>query len=64
MKVGPKSSLRPFLHRALQLQVNNKLVPCNDPRRLCETKLVPGYHSFLRIHKRIVSHRTCEQILN
>ena len=26
MKVGPKSSLRPFLHRALQMNIDNFLV--------------------------------------
>ena len=29
-------------------QMNDNLVPCNGPRRLCETKLDPGYHSFLK----------------
>ena len=29
-----------------KLQMNNNIFPCNGPRRLCETKLGSGYHSF------------------
>ena len=31
-----------------KVQMNNNLVPCNSLRRLCKTKLGPGYHSFLK----------------
>ena len=31
-----------------KVQMNDNLVPCNGPRKLCETKLGPGYHSFLK----------------
>ena len=31
-----------------KVQMNDYLVPCNGPRRICETKLGSGYHSFLK----------------
>ena len=40
MKVGPKSSLRLFLHRALQLSEKNKFATCSVQRclEMCENK--------------------------
>ena len=31
-----------------KVQMNDNLVPCNSPRRLCKKKLSPGCHSFLK----------------
>ena len=31
-----------------KVQMNDNLVRFNGPRRLCEAKLGPGYHSFLK----------------
>ena len=42
MKVGPKSSLRPFLHQALQL-ANPKLLPCQSLIFYMQPFRVPGW---------------------
>ena len=43
-----KSQWITFLHMQCSFLSINFCVPCNDPRSLCETKLGPAGHSFLK----------------
>ena len=43
MKGGPKSSLRPFLHRALQMHFVLYFIPCLEKYSQLEARIILAY---------------------